>query len=172
MTLNGRPKGATPFVEPRMPSGEYRLGLTLPEHHAIEGEVLVVEDGKGTIRQYDLKPAFGALEIRSEPPGATVRIAGEVAGTTPYVKERTPSGRYLVSLELDLHDSIANEIVEVRDGERTKKSYPLSANFGSLDVDSTPSGAKVRIDEAEREDLTPHSVVLPGTQGGCDGALF
>ena len=160
--LNGKAVGKTPFREPRMSSGEYNLVLDLPECHKIEDQVVVVEDEKATSKHYLIKPAFGSIEIHSDPSGAKVSIAGKQVGVTPYVKKMVPSDRYLISLDLDLYDPVSSEVIEVRDGERTKKVYKLEANFGTLDIDSSPTEATVQVNGVKRG-ITPVTLKMsPG----------
>jgi len=91
-----------------------------------------------------LKPAFGTLKITSEPSGAAVAIAGQEKGNTPYANPQMPSGKYLLSVKLDLYDPV-EELIEVKDEATTAKHYPLTAGFGTLAVASDPTGASVLV---------------------------
>jgi len=122
-------------------------------------------DLKPGIAKYEgvkLVPAFGALVIETSPTGAKVTIGGREVGTTPYRNERMASGEHLVSVALDLYRSVANEVVEVKDGEVTKKTYALEADFGTLAVDSEPKGARVLVSGKEMGKTPAELRLSPG----------
>jgi len=122
-------------------------------------------DLKPGIAKYEgvkLVPAFGALVIETSPQGAKVTIGGREVGTTPYRNERMASGEHLVSLALDLYRSVANEVVEVKDGEVTKKTYTLEADFGTVSVDSDPKGARVLVSGKEMGKTPAELRLSPG----------
>jgi len=119
-------------------------------------------DLKPGITKYEgvkLLPAYGTLVIESAPSGATVTIGGQRVGRTPYRNERMASGQHLVSVDLDLHRSVTNQVVEVNDGQTTRELYKLEADFGTLFVDSEPRGASVTVGGTERG-KTPLEVKL------------
>ena len=130
------------------PGSTVRVTLKKSEYHD-KGFEVALKTGVTKYEGVKLDPAFGTLAIDSKPPGARVTIGGAEVGTTPYRNERMGSGRHLVSLALDLHRSVANEVVEVRDGEVTSKSYVLEAEFGTVSVDSEPRGARVLVGSKE-----------------------
>ncbi len=135
------------------PGDTIRVSLRKEDYHPMSFDV-ELSPGIARYEGIELKPAFGSLEIRSEPSAAKVIIGGKEVGRTPYVKERVPSARHLVSLEIDMYEGVRDEIVEVRDGERTSKTYRLEPNFGILEVNSAPSGATVKV-EGQKVGITP-----------------
>ena len=141
------------------PGDTVRVTLEKEEYHPVRFDV-TLRPGIARYEGIELKPAFGALEILSEPAGARVTLGGAEVGVTPYTRERVPSGRHLVSLSLDLHEGVNDEILEVKDGERASRTFRLDPNFGTLEVASSPSGAMVRIDGTERG-VTPLELRLP-----------
>ncbi len=143
------------------PGDTIRVTLRKEDYHPVSFDV-ALQPGIARYEGIELRPAFGSLEIRSEPSGARVTLGGAAVGVTPYSRERIPSGRHLVSLEIELHEGVRDEIVEVRDGERTSRTFRLEPNFGTLDVASSPSGARVKVGEIERG-VTPLALRLsPG----------
>ena len=144
------------------PGDTIRVTLRKEDYHTVSFD-MTLRPGIARYEGIELKPAFGSLDIRSEPSGARVTLGGAEVGATPYTKERVSSGRHLVSLEMDLYEGVRDEIVEVRDGERTSKNFCLEPDFGTLVVASSPSGAKVKVDGIEKG-VTPLSLRLsPGT---------
>ena len=141
------------------PGDTVRVTLEKEEYHPVRFDV-TLRPGIARYEGIELKPAFGALEILSEPAGARVTLGGAEVGVTPYTKERLPSGRHLVSLDLELHEGVRDEIIEVKDGERTSRTFRLAPDFGTLEVASSPSGAAVKIDGRERGS-TPLELRLP-----------
>lgn len=109
-----------------------------------------------------LDPAFGTLVIESEPSGAKVVVGGKEVGLTPYRNERMASGEHLVSLRLELHRSVENEVVQVRDGEETRKVYKLEADYGTVAVDSEPRGAGVVVGGKELGKTPSELKLSPG----------
>ena len=138
-----------------------RVTLRKQDYHDKVFEV----DLKPGIAKYEgvkLDPAFGTLVIESSPSGAKVTMGGREVGTTPYRNERMASGEHLVSLVLDLYRSVANEVVEVKDGEVTKKTYALEADFGTVSVDSEPKGARVLVSGKEMGKTPAELRLSPG----------
>ena len=80
----------------------------------------------------ELKPAFGALKIESDPSGADVYIGGEKVGSTPYNNPRYPSGQYLISLKKEMYLPKEDQQISVSDGQETSKMFTLSQDFGTL----------------------------------------
>ena len=66
----------------------------------------------------------------------------------------------VVSLEMELYEGVRDEILEVRDGERTSRTFRLAPYFGTLEVASSPSGATAKVDGRERG-ATPLELKLP-----------
>jgi hypothetical protein len=153
--------GTTPVTRKQKKSGPYDLKVALPRYHDHKDEVIISDERTSQVN-VKLKPAFGTLVINSSPSGADVWIDGEKAGSTPFKKQLT-SARYLVSLRKDLYDPILDRRFTVSDGRTTEKTFRLRADFGTLKVTSTPSGAGVWVD-GKQEGSTPLEMKLnPGT---------
>lgn len=116
-----------------------------------------------------MREGEGELVVQSRPPGAQVKIDGEVKGATPLT----------VRLDAGAH------VMEVQSGKAEPRVIPLTitagvqtsqyvelqgvAQTGTLEIRSEPSGARVTIDGRPRgttpvtaRDLTPgdHTVVV------------
>jgi hypothetical protein len=68
-------------------------------------------------------PAWGFLEVSSDPPGAQVRIDGEPAGTT-RLKKALAVGRHDVEVSLPGYETARQES-EVREGDLVRVVVPL-----------------------------------------------
>jgi len=160
--IGGAQVGTTPYRNDRMKSGVYLVSVLLDLYHPVQNQTVLIEDGKKTTISYPLSPNFGSLEITSDPSGAKVEIGGESVGITPYRNDWMKSGEYLVSVSLDLYDSVKNQMVLVEDEKKTLRSYPLSPNFGTVSVESDPVGAGIFINDAEQGKTPGLFKLLPG----------
>lgn len=105
-------------------------------------------------------------EVRSEPPGAEVRVDGHIAGPTPLTVALTP-GDHHVRMELEGYNPVDSSI-KVRRGENgtlVKSLIPAVAPPPAgekWEVSSAPSGAEVQVDDRSAGH-TPLTVLLtPG----------
>ena len=112
--------------------------------------------------------ALGNLDLRSEPPGATVLLEGRLLGTTPLHVDLAP-GSYQVTLRKEgtadltfpVHVTTGRKTAEARALVLTAPSAPPSsaapAEIASLVVYSDPGGAVVYLDDE------PLGVTEPGS---------
>jgi len=103
-----------------------------------------------------LSEGFGFLHLKSEPPGASIMLDGQGAGTTPRTIESLKSGRYVVKLIKDDYFVWEKEI-EVAGGSVINIMAELKTIYGSLEVNSAPLGASVFID-GDLVGQTPYKV--------------
>ena len=100
----------------------------------------------------ELSDDRGFLVVRSDPPGATVTLNGEVVGTTPLQLEPMV-GRYVIVAEHGkLYHPARQDLRLDTDGARV--SLALRPAFGALAVTSEPAGAAVFVG-GERAGTTP-----------------
>jgi len=142
--IDGRYQDRTPLPEKKKKSGVYIVRVSLPRYHDFEKQVIISDEKKSKV-EVKLDPAFGTLIIDSRPDKAEVWLDGERAGQTPYQKEHS-SGSYLLSLRKKLYDSVLDQKITIQDGQKTKKRYRLTPNFGTVNVNSTPPGAAIYVD--------------------------
>ena len=117
-------------------------------------KVSVMPKGMPTDGSAPARTQMGYLVLTSVPDGADVYIDGEFAGTTTLQK-KLPIGReveYRVSKSM-YHDATGKIAIT---SAKTPLNVSLLPAFGSLSVSSTPSGAKVFIDD-EEAGVTPFS---------------
>jgi hypothetical protein len=95
---NGRRhEGITPFTQPMLSPGTYRVTLQRARWQPVVKQ-LIVERGKETPLFADLQGV--AWDIRSEPAGATVTLDGNPAGVTPLRLEELEPRSYRLALSL------------------------------------------------------------------------
>jgi len=142
--LAGQKVGVTPFYSKQQASGNYGLSVRHRDYHVVN-ERVNVRDGVLSEQSVELKPAFGSLNISSSPSGAEVYLAGQKVGATPFVREKQTSGNYYLSLRTPLHQSIANELITVSDGEQTTKHFRLNTDYGELKINAGTYNSRVTI---------------------------
>jgi hypothetical protein len=127
-------------------------------------------------RYYQLKwaamPKTGTAMLESIPPGSEVLIDGTPAGTAPLTTELKP-GRHVV--EFRRRDATRAVTIDVAAGQSTLGRVDWNAKrTGRLQVESSPTGARVIIDGRDRgvtpltvEDLLEgsHAVVIESSAG-------
>jgi len=109
---------------------------------------LVVQSG--TPSRLRLQFAYGSVAIKSQPPGATIRSGPTILGktttdSTGFLIPVVPAGTE-VAYELSLEDHATRTVRGVvTNGQRLvlSETLPRSSDVGTIDMDSTPSGAKV-----------------------------
>ena len=79
--LNDESRGTGPTVVTGLKPGEYRVRAELAGHSTIEKTVEITA-GEATREEFRLSNVMGRLEVRTDPPGATVVFDGKVLGTT------------------------------------------------------------------------------------------
>jgi hypothetical protein len=89
-------------------------------------------------------PNVGTAIIESDPPGTTVLIDGEAAGTTPFSKELSVGPHRLEFRRRNVTRVIPIDVVKGR-ATTTRVEWTVR-RFGGLKVASTPTGAEMRLD--------------------------
>jgi TolB-like protein len=157
ISVNGKEAGTAP-VQLERPVGRYVVVAELGKlYHPARQEVALTAAGSRVTLV--LAPAFGRLQVESEPPGAEVSVDGEPVGITPWRAERKASGPHVVRLVKPcflVHEST----VTVTDGQTALHRVQLVPNAGGLRVESEPPGAAVSIDGTATGRTTP-AVVEP-----------
>ena len=92
-----------------------------------------------------IRAGFGFLYLKSEPPGAAIILDGEDKGITPLTIESLKSGKYAVKLIKNGYFVWKKEI-EITNGSVINLKAELETIYGSLVLNSLPSGASIYID--------------------------
>ena len=126
--IDGRKRGMTPLTL-ELPTGDHKLELTLGDQtRAIP--VKITQGGQ--VSQFVELPAVtaadGKLNIRTDPPGATVTIDGQRRGVSPLLIEGLTPGTHVVGLQNTL--SSVTEQVTIQAGATASLVVPLSAPQG------------------------------------------
>jgi len=132
--INDKPVGTAPVSRRKLGSGYHSIKVRKSLYHE-NAESFTLEDGEEKSLDIALKSAFGSLKITSDPSGAEVYVDEVHVGTTPYTNEMQASGTYNVRVEEELY-APARSAITVSDGQESEKFFALTANFGTLTVES------------------------------------
>ncbi|MCM1168630.1 MAG: PEGA domain-containing protein [Bacteroides sp.] len=125
-----------------LPYGAYRYRLSKNMYHQETGEI-GVEKGR-VEKNIVLQPAFGYLDIKTQPTGVQVVIDGQDKEYTSPCKPQLSSGTYKVRLIKRLYGTYEQNVT-VRDNQTVLLNATLEPKFARLVVNSFP-GASVYVD--------------------------
>lgn len=151
LNVNSTPSGARLYVDGIFRGTTPLFTFVTPGYHTVKLELEGYLDYQDSIRvtsdttlNISLQRAEGALVVFSEPPNADVYIDGNYYGRTPITIQRVPAGRRIVALKLPGYADWSDDVV-IEPGKISQISATLKL-AGTLQVSSTPSGAKVYLD--------------------------
>jgi hypothetical protein len=143
--------GVTPYQNLKLQAGQ-KIQITLKHQDYYDQTIeLTLSGGMNEVATIPLKSKYGRLTITSEPKGADVFLAGIKVGITPYENRRILSGQYLVSVNKALYFPEENKKITVNAGKETKKKFTLKANFGTLQINTKPTGARIFVYDKKGE---------------------
>lgn len=170
--VTSEPSGATIFVDKKEQEGKTPLKLKFKKgNYAIEarqdGLRLLeqstnwVAQGGGSAKLHFQFP-YGSVSIKSDPPGATITNNGVAIGTTPMEILIVAAGAE-VAYELSMLEHVPRTVRGVvTNGQKLmlSESLPLSRDVGTIELDSTPRGAKIFLKDKLLTPATPERVRL------------
>jgi len=168
--VTSNPTGATILVDKKEQEGKTPLKLKFKKgNYAIEARQpgLVeqttnwVAQGGGSAKLHFQFP-FGSVVINSEPPGATIKIGDKEIGKTPTEIPVVAAGAE-VAYELSMIEHVPRTVRGiVTNGQKLmlSESLPLSRDVGTIELDSTPQGAKIFLKDKLLTQATPERVQL------------
>ncbi len=122
--LNDHPLGQTPFQSDELPEGEHRLRLVHRYYEPWEQTVRLEDDVVERIEP-ELQRGTGRVTVVTDPPGAEVRVDGELAeGTTPLTVSDLRSGDQPLEIRLARYRTKTHE-VEILPGETARLDIAL-----------------------------------------------
>lgn len=114
-------------------------------YHTETGTVTIT-DGEPITIEKKLRPAYGFINITSEPESdAVVFINNKKVGTTPYQSDKMASGTYNIRVVKDMYKT-TEQTFTITDENTTNAVVKLSANFVNLTID-TDIDSDIYIDE-------------------------
>ena len=124
---------------------DYRYKVEAPMYHTEEGTVRLSAN-ETTVLKINLKPAFGYLNITTNPQGAKVEINGEpYSELTPFTTKKMASGVYTIQAFKEMYKQVTAQAV-VEDGKTTRVNINLIPNFGEVKLTTADNDARIYID--------------------------
>jgi hypothetical protein len=126
-------------------SGKLEIGDHIVEclqpSHVTSSHTLSITSSAAVDRTFEpLKPIYGAVNITSEPIGATISIDGVEVGKTPLIKSDVLVGKRTIKLSKSGY-AAATEVVEVVEGKSINIKPTLSVAKSTTAVSTTPTSA-------------------------------
>lgn len=160
--LDGENTGkVTPDSLDELLGGNYNIELKYEE---FKDTAFAIQIGENQNVSYDIfmkeiDPA-GSITLRSDPSGAEIFLDGENTGQkTPAEFSDLERGIYQFALKLDLYDDSEFQISLDKDEIVEKNTRMIIAGTsGAIFVSSTPSGAKIFLDDFDTGLVTPDTL--------------
>jgi len=153
--LDGKLLGTTPLKTNKVTSGTRTLRVEL-EKHDVWIDTVILENEKIATVKAGLTKQLGTLSIESDPAGARIYLDRVALGETPFTTSGLPVGKYEVEIRKENYYPWKDTATVVKD-KTTEVVATLSGIPGSISVASTPSGAKVYLNDSY-QGLTPLSI--------------
>lgn len=138
--INDKYEGNTPLTLSLLP-GNYRVVLKKEGYEDYYTNI-VVQEGRDRDYTFNLRPAYGNLRIETEPKGASVYLDGSFKGLTPLILYNVPAKTYQLKIVYPGYQERI-ETIRVEPNKTNYLSYSLIPLYGSLNINSIPSGAEV-----------------------------
>ncbi len=141
-------EGPCPFARKRVTAGTYPLSVAAAKHQT-HTQKLVVRIGKTAKLNVKLDLLPGVLDVSSQAPGGIAFLGGRKVGPLPLKGHKVPPGTYDLLVKTKHHDDWGLKVV-VEPGQTAAIMAVPKPHPGKLAVSSTPPGAAVLLDGAER----------------------
>ncbi len=156
VTLDGVTRGQTPLLLFDVAPGRHHLVFSLPGY--VQKDVfLSAHEGERLTHQETLEEEKGLLLLKSDPPGAQIRIDGHAVGETPrfFGNLATKDAHTVVLTKAGYQDQ--KFVVRFSGREPLVREEKLVLDSGTLSCVSDPAGAVVTVNGVERG-VTPLTV--------------
>ena len=157
--VDGAEVGVTP-LEMQITAGERQIEAHLNGYNAWTNKVIVSAATPLQLPEVKLALADGRVDIVSNPTEANVSIDGEFRGRSPLTVKLTPGKSHELTLTKPGYETATRSLSIAADSGR-KLAIDLVAQYGEVQVESTPVGADVWVD-GERRAATPVTLSLTG----------
>ena len=144
LLVNGEPRGVTPLKAEIM-AGAHPVELRLEGFKPWTTDIQVKANEPLALGPVKLGLPDGRLAVRSDPPGASVSVAGVYRGQTPIELELRPDLDHSIVLTRPGYEAVTRQ-VSLSAGEQRTLSLPLSGVFGEVAVRAQPADAQLYID--------------------------
>ncbi len=143
-------------------TGGYEVTASAAGYHPLSTRI-DVGDARNQTHALRLEKLPGRVTFESDPPGASVAVAGQTLGVTPTDPVEVPAGPVTVTFLKDRYQPGTVE-AEIEGMERAQTlQATLKPNWADVSVATIPEGAEVFIDDEPTGQTTPAVVeVLAG----------
>jgi len=145
--LDGENIGQTPIIQEGVKKGNHKIELKHKDCVPWTTKITLQAVQENELSA-DLKTVYGNLNISSNPSGAKIFLDGKKAGQTPYRLKNIPKGQHKLELKLEGFDKWKKN-VNIVSGKEQKVEGKLVNSYGSIEVNTTPSGAVVLLNGKE-----------------------
>jgi formylglycine-generating enzyme required for sulfatase activity len=144
LLVNGEARGVTP-LQAEIMAGAHPIELRLEGFKPWTTDIQVQANEPLSLGPVKLGLPDGRLALRSDPPGASVSVAGVYRGQTPIDLELRPDIEHSIVLTRSGYEAVTRQ-VSLRAGEQRSLAVPLSGVFGEVAVRAQPADAQLYID--------------------------
>ncbi len=144
LVVNGEPRGVTP-LQTEIMAGAHPVELRLEGFKPWTTDIQVKANEPLSLGPVKLGLPDGRLAVRSDPPGASVSVAGVYRGQTPLALELRPDLDHSIVLTRAGYEPVTRQ-VSLSAGEQRTLAVPLSGVFGEVAVRAQPADAQLFID--------------------------
>ena len=142
--VDGVAAGTTP-VQLELLAGERTLRFEKDGFKTLTRKLSVVANQPQQLTALKLEQADGLVRIISEPPGATVTVAGRYRGVTPLETGLAPGRSYEVALSKPGYAAVSRS-VDLSSSRGATLRVELVARIGVIRVSSEPADAELLVD--------------------------
>ena len=140
--------------------GTYRLTATAPGYEPLDTRVTIAGE-RNQVQTLALKELPGRVNLRSDPPGASVIIDGKDYGTTPLEELPLARGDYSLLLRRDRYEDHQSVLMVAGLDQAQDNAIALLPDWAEVDIATSPPGAVVSIGTEATEYITPARVPVP-----------
>lgn len=144
LLVNGAPRGVTP-LQAEIMAGAHPVELRTEGFKPWTTDIQVKANEPLTLGPVKLGLPDGRLAVRSDPPGASVSVAGVYRGPTPIQLELRPDLDHSIVLTRPGYEAVTRQ-VKLSAGEQRTLAVPLSGVFGEVVVRAQPGDAQLFVD--------------------------
>lgn len=146
--IGDQERGKTP-LKLQLPAGHHKLELQLAGFTPWTSDVQVRANEPLSLGPIRLGLPDGRLEVRSNPAGASVSVAGVYRGKTPLQIALRPEMTHAITLSLAGYQP-ATQNIALQPGEQRMLSLPLQGVYGEVTVRAQPADAELFVDGQSR----------------------
>ena len=144
--IDGKKAGTTPETISDIKIGTHQVEVRIDGYENWSENVEITD--KESSMTATLQEKTGSIDINSEPFDATILIDGNKIGSTPETIKNLKPGVHQVEVRADGFDNWSDSVEVTAEGKSVVTAILQKAS-GSINIKSTPEGAKVFIDDKE-----------------------